>query len=500
LWQDKFATIRNSKVLLVGAGGIGCELIKNLVLSGFGEIHVVDLDTIDLSNLNRQFLFRHSHIKQPKSVIAKKTASQFNPDVNIIAYHANIKLDAQFDTAWFSSFDIVFNALDNLEARRHVNHMCLATNTPLIESGTTGFNGQVQVIVPGQTECYDCNPKPVTKAFPVCTIRSTPSEPIHCIVWAKSYLFTQIFGEDDDFEAAAQPDEDQKELEELRKESAELNQVRDALESDNFDQLLFNKVFTDDIERLSKHEEVWKYRKAPVALDYSKLFKKAQTLDINDVLSRDQTVWSPEENLAVYMDAIKRLKQRALVGGRTTLVFDKDDKDTLDFVAAVANLRALTFGIPQKSIFEIKQIAGNIIPAIATTNAIIAGICVIEGLKVLCPLGAEPCNAFLARRPERFLSSESTHPPNAECAVCGVARATVHANLEELTVQTIVDALARDLEYGEEISLITDQLIYDIDFDDNLAVKLTDLGIASDSFITVVDDNETNRVNLELLV
>jgi len=59
-----------ARILMVGAGGIGCELLKNLVLSGFGEIHIVDLDTIDLSNLNRQFLFRHEHIKKSKALVS----------------------------------------------------------------------------------------------------------------------------------------------------------------------------------------------------------------------------------------------------------------------------------------------------------------------------------------------------------------------------------------------------------------------------------------------
>ena len=104
-----------------------------------------------------------------------------------MAHHANIK-DSEFGVEWFKGFKVVFNALDNIEARRHVNKMCLAADVPLIESGTTGFLGQVQVIRKGITACYDCEEKAAPKSFPVCTIRSTPSQPIHCIVWAKSYL------------------------------------------------------------------------------------------------------------------------------------------------------------------------------------------------------------------------------------------------------------------------------------------------------------------------
>ena len=119
--------------------------------------------------------------------VAKEVAETFNPNAKITASHANIK-DAQFGVSFFRGFSLVFNALDNLDARRHVNKMCLAADVPLIESGTTGFNGQVQVIKKGVTACYDCSPKEAPKSFPVCTIRSTPSQPIHCIVWGKSYL------------------------------------------------------------------------------------------------------------------------------------------------------------------------------------------------------------------------------------------------------------------------------------------------------------------------
>ena len=108
----------------------------------------------------------------------------------------------EFNHDFFKQFDLVLNALDNLAARRHVNRLCLAANVPLVESGTEGYLGQVTVIKKGETECFECQPKPTPKTFPVCTIRSTPSAPIHCVVWAKNYLFSQLFGKIDDSEDA----------------------------------------------------------------------------------------------------------------------------------------------------------------------------------------------------------------------------------------------------------------------------------------------------------
>lgn len=81
---------KNCHVLMVGAGGIGCELLKNLVMAGFEKITIIDLDTIDLSNLNRQFLFQKEHIKQPKAFIARDTCLKFNPLAKISAHHDSI--------------------------------------------------------------------------------------------------------------------------------------------------------------------------------------------------------------------------------------------------------------------------------------------------------------------------------------------------------------------------------------------------------------------------
>lgn len=140
-----------------------------------------------MSNLNRQFLFHKNHVGRSKAAVAAESVLEFNPDVNIKYYHDSV-IKNDYDVNFFNRFDVVLNALDNLSARYHVNRMCLASNVPLIESGTSGYMGQVELIKRGITSCYECNPRKRPKDIASCTIRNTPSEPIHCIVWAK-HLF-----------------------------------------------------------------------------------------------------------------------------------------------------------------------------------------------------------------------------------------------------------------------------------------------------------------------
>ncbi|KAK2736460.1 E1 ubiquitin-activating protein uba2 [Onygenales sp. PD_40] len=505
-----YSKIRKSKILLVGAGGIGCELLKNLVLTGFGEIHIIDLDTIDLSNLNRQFLFRHEHIKKSKALVAKEVASKFRGDASLHAYHANIK-DAQFDVAFFETFDLVFNALDNLDARRHVNRMCLAANVPLIESGTTGFNGQVQVIKKGRTECYDCNAKQVPKSFPVCTIRSTPSQPIHCIVWGKSYLLPELFGESESDAEELDHSEDAdnaEEIQNLQKEAQALLVIRQSMGSEDFAKKVFNKVFRDDIVRLRQMEDMWKTRPPPVPLSFDSLQREATAVE-STISSDDQKVWSLTENFAVFKDSLKRLSTRlqelqaaTTDGQKPILTFDKDDVDTLDFVSASANIRSHVFGIGAKSKFEIKQMAGNIIPAIATTNAMTAAVCVLQAFKVMRDDYDSAKMVFLERSGRRAINTESLNPPNPNCPVCGVAQSKVFVDVERATLGDLIEVLHSQLGYGEELS-ISSQLgtIYDPDLEDNLPKKLKDMGAAIGSFLTVVDEEDEDvKVNLDLLV
>ena len=498
-----------SKVLLVGAGGIGCELLKNIVLTGFGEVHIIDLDTIDLSNLNRQFLFRQEHIKKPKALVAKDAAQKFNPRVKLEAYHANIK-DARFDINWYSQFNIVFNALDNLEARRHVNKMCLAADVPLIESGTTGFDGQVQVIKKGVTACYDCRNKATPKSFPVCTIRSTPSQSIHCIVWAKSYLLPELFGESQDAVPEVDATEDSENTEEiakLKEEAEALKKIRGTMGSEDFAAQVFDKVFSEDIERLAKMEDMWKEKSAPEPLSYEDLTQESGSIDTS-VAQSDQNVWSMPENFVVFRDSLTRLAKRTATeqagalqngGPSPAITFDKDDDDTLDFVTATANLRAQIFGIESKSKFDVKQMAGNIIPAIATTNAMIAGFCVMQAFKVF--KGDYTKTKTIALLHGSIFAS-APDEPNPNCVVCGNAMARIQIDPERATLKDLVeDILKTKLGYGEEISILSEQgLIYDPDLEDNLDKKFEELGIKKGSFLTIKDDDDDPRIDLQLAI
>jgi ubiquitin-like 1-activating enzyme E1 B len=139
--------------------------------------------------------------------------------------------------------------------------------------------------------------------------------------------------------------------------------------------------------------DMWKSRKPPVPLSYDDVLGRASDAlaDKESLLRDGQRIWSLEESLVVFQDSLQRLSQRmkkmkeekAEADESPVIEFDKDDQDTLDFVASSSNIRSLVFGIDRKSRFDIKQMAGNIIPAIATTNAIVAGLCVLQAFKII---------------------------------------------------------------------------------------------------------------------
>lgn len=197
-FQDKIA---DTTQFLVGAGAIGCEMLKNWAMMGLGcgpagLITVTDLDTIEKSNLNRQFLFRAKDLGGFKSEKAAAAVIEMNPDLQnkIVSRQEKVGPDTEqvFDRAFFRSLSGVTNALDNVEARQYMDRRCVFYEKPLLESGTLGTKANVQVVYPHLTETYSDSQDPPEKQFPMCTIRSFPNQIEHCIHWAKS-VFSDFF-------------------------------------------------------------------------------------------------------------------------------------------------------------------------------------------------------------------------------------------------------------------------------------------------------------------
>ena len=188
--------ILNSKIFIVGCGAIGCEYLKNLAFMGFNNIIITDPDVIEKSNLNRQFLFRNTHIGKFKSVIAANSIKMLK-DINIESYTEKVdNNNINFtDKILNNNLTCVLNALDNINARKFMDSQCFRYNIPLFESGTTGTKGNVQPVIPFITETYSASSDPEQDiVYPICTIKSFPNEIQHTIYWAldKFEMFNKI--------------------------------------------------------------------------------------------------------------------------------------------------------------------------------------------------------------------------------------------------------------------------------------------------------------------
>lgn len=181
----------SQKYFVVGAGAIGCELLKNFAMMGVsangGQITVTDMDLIEKSNLNRQFLFRPQDVQRPKSATAARAIRRMNPNVNVVAHENRVGAETEksYDDAFFESLDGVANALDNVEARIYMDRRCVYYRKPLLESGTLGTKGNTQVVVPFLTESYSSSQDPPEKSIPICTLKNFPNAIEHTLQWAR---------------------------------------------------------------------------------------------------------------------------------------------------------------------------------------------------------------------------------------------------------------------------------------------------------------------------
>eukprot|EP01124_Arcella_intermedia_P025721 TRINITY_DN4661_c0_g1_i1.p1 TRINITY_DN4661_c0_g1~~TRINITY_DN4661_c0_g1_i1.p1 ORF type:complete len:618 (+),score=145.04 TRINITY_DN4661_c0_g1_i1:245-1855(+) len=461
-----------------------------------------------------------------KSRVAKESVLKYNPDVKIKSYHGNVK-DSTYGPSFIKQFDLVLNALDNLSARRHVNRVCLAVGVPLVESGTAGYLGQVQPIIKTVSECFECAPKPSPTTYPVCTIRSNPTKPIHCIIWAKM-LFLRLFGKSDDSNAVTdleetnqQENNDLEELDENEREGVELakkfvedDKMKLEQEKDrSYERWIFHKVFHTDVLYLCTLKTLWKGKQEPKPLLLDQLLASMEVAtpqnSTGNVLIPDQQVWNVKQNAEVFLKVAKELKASVSEDNKV-LEWEKDDDLHLDFVTAASNLRCSIFHLPLSSRFDVKSEAGNVIPAIATTNAIIAGLMVLEAYKILNKQKDRHRYHYLYKNPTRgkLILTARLLEPNPSCYICGSKFANLKINTATTTLNYFMkEVISKHLNIGAPSIFLGETCIYeaaggededDMGMDYQLPKTLQQLNIIDNTILKIEDFNSDYELQLSI--
>lgn len=152
-WWER-EKVRNAHVMVVGAGALGNEVIKNLALMGVGHLYIVDFDKIEAANLSRSILFREKDSGREKAQLAAARAKEINPDVRVQYLHGDVTTDIGLGV--FRRMDVIVGCLDNREARLAVNRFAYWMNKPWVDGAIQELLGLVRVFVPGEGACFEC--------------------------------------------------------------------------------------------------------------------------------------------------------------------------------------------------------------------------------------------------------------------------------------------------------------------------------------------------------
>ncbi|TBU20187.1 SUMO-like ubiquitin activating enzyme [Hamiltosporidium tvaerminnensis] len=457
-------------VLIIGCGGIGCELLKQLYLSNFKRITLVDNDTISFSNLNRQFFFTRKDINKYKSEICKKKFIKKFPDAEISVIKNSI-LD--YNLEFFLQFDVVFNCLDNIEARSYVSMRCVFGNVLLIDGGTNGLKGQSEVY--GKIGCFDCVEKEVIE-YPVCSIKTNPTKYEHCVVWAKEYFFKEVFSNkifdkntllkiitnqntenisEDTFPEFGEPNDSKKiessenilggkfsESEEPTNSKKMKIESTENISADTFPEFCeptnSKKMKIESTENISDGK-FYKYEEP----NNSKKIKKNTEKLYKNLYKNNQS------DCKKLIDTVNHLLKNKISD------FDKDNQKIIDFIYYSAKLRSKYFNINSKDEFETKSIAGNIIPAVCTTNSIISSLMMFS-LK-------SKMNYYIVGN--RKLISKVNCYQNKEC-ICTYKKAIIFG--DKIKISMIIKKINELFEINDLKIYDGDYLLYDKYFKDFL--------------------------------
>lgn len=465
---DFMEKMKKQRIFLVGCGALGCEYLKGLALMGAcsaegAKLIVTDMDRIEVSNLSRQFLFRQPDVGNPKSTSAARVVSGWNPELKIEALEKGVGTTSEdfFDDKFWGSIDLCWNALDNVVARKYTDRCCLWYGLPLLESGTLGTKSNSDVFLPSLTKSYndgtesDANETQIA----MCTLRSFPYMPLHCIEFAKQSYFS------DYMEFAPQ------QYEALRKDPASFFEQLEAMsEAEQFKALKMIKGFIElqsaskvdfeaciraafkcycqdfifSIRDLIHHcdelekgtgkpfwtgtkrkpkEAGWDASNPPAEaleyiyatancyafiwkVDYVRNREQFANMVIN--LKLEMPSWSApssdskveeEDDNAEKVDSaeIEALKGELMGIDVSTLHqceahdFEKDDDSNfhIDFLTVATNMRAANYDIKASERATVKVTAGKIIPALATSTAMICGLVDMEFMKLVKGLDKE---------------------------------------------------------------------------------------------------------------